>query len=181
VYFFLATTESQKLLDTIKTRCTKVSLKGIEDAHMKVMLVDVCKKAGKKVPQSVLDKIVEVSFGSAREALVYLHSVMELESEKEMLNAILPEEVQKSGIEIARALHNKNTTWKQMADILKSVNLSEHEGLRRMIMSYASKCLLSAGPIAPRAFLVLDSFRDNFFGSEQNGLVAACYEVICGG
>ena len=83
--------------------------------------------------------------------------------------------------QIAQALHNPRTRWPDMLKILKGLENEDVEQIRWMILGYAKSIMLKGGNLTPRAFVVLQSFRDNFYDSKYAGLVAACYEVILGG
>jgi len=180
VYFILATTDPQKVLATIKTRCTHLVVKSLQTKDLTNLLSDVCDKEDIKIKESVLEKIIEYSDGSARKALVYLNGVMPLDSEKEMLNSIISEETETKGIDIARALL-KNTNWKTMASILKEAKKEEPETIRRIVLGYSSTVLLG-GPnkMSSKAFIILDSFQETFFYTGFAGLVHACYEILMG-
>lgn len=177
VYFFLCTTDPQKLLKTIRTRCTEIAVKSLSDEAMTKLLKSVCLKERKRISDEVIEKIVENSEGSARQALVNLHAIIDLDKEKDMLEAIQKSSVKIQAFEIARALSNPKTTWSTMSKILREVDTEEAESIRWMVLSYAKSAILNNRNVGQN-YLVLDSFGDNFFDSKAAGLVRACYEVI---
>lgn len=177
VYFFLCTTEPQKLLRTIVTRCTEIKLTEVKPGEILRLVTRTAKKEGVELPKEAGELIADVSEGSARKALVILHQVIGIADEEEMIAAIQSKDVKGQAIEIARALLNNKTTWKQMAAILQSID-EEPESLRWMILGYCSAILLKSQNV--KAYSVLTSFQDNFYDSKKAGLIAACYEVICG-
>ena len=69
-YIFLATTDPQKLTNTIRTRCTEIKCKAINGETMTKLLESVVKAESTEVEEDVLDAIVESADGSARKALV---------------------------------------------------------------------------------------------------------------
>ena len=79
-YFFLTTTDPQKLLRPIRTRCTEIKLGAIDWRDLERLVNETAAKEEKTVSQDVVDKIVKLSDGSARQALVYLHQVIKLYS-----------------------------------------------------------------------------------------------------
>jgi hypothetical protein len=103
-----------------------------------------------------------------------------LEDEEDMLNAIEKSSTELTGFNIAQALFNYKTTWDDIAKILQSVEKGreEPEAIRRIVLGYANSILLKGGKLSDKAMLVINSFRDNFFNSNQAGLTAACYEII---
>jgi len=79
VYFMLATTNPQKLLKTVRTRCTEISVKSLSNKDIVKLVTDVAKKEGKTLPKEVAKKIADKCEGSARQALVLLHQIIDLE------------------------------------------------------------------------------------------------------
>ena len=65
-----------------------------------------------------------------------------------------------------------------MCKVLKGVDMSDPEGLRWMVLGYATNVMLGGGKLVSRAAMVVECFRDNFFDSKKAGLVSACYEVV---
>lgn len=176
VYFFLATTDPQKLLNTIRTRCTEVKVKSLSPAEVTTLVTEVAKLEGFKVPQDTIDAIIEHAEGSARKALVLLNQVIHLPVE-DQVDCIVKSDCKTQGIEIARALFKPGSAWSDVAKILKSVD-EEPETIRHIVLGYATNVLCGGGKLAPRAFLIIDCFSKNFFDSKRAGLAAACYEVV---
>ncbi len=180
VYFMLATTDPQKLLRTIRTRCTEISVKPLKTSDMKKLLKHVLLVEKTKIQENVLDRIIEQSEGSPRKALVFLDQVIGVEDPEDQIELILSNTLETQAIDIARALFNPRTKWSEMASKLKGVQTEEPENLRWLILGYARTILLSGGKMAPRAYLIIDTFRDHFFDSKHAGLAAACYEIVIG-
>jgi len=177
VYFILCTTDPQKLKKTIRTRCTEIAVKSLTNAATKRLVNKICKIESIKLPKNVLDKIVESSEGSARKALVLLNQVFLLEDD-DMLAAIENLTLEDTAIFLGRLLMNDRTKWPAMAKALKDNKDAEPESIRWGVLGYARSCLISGSKISDRAYIVIESFRDNFFDSKHAGLAAACYEVI---
>lgn len=176
-YIILGTSEPQKLLDTIRTRCSTLKLNSLTTDKLEELMTSVLKKEKAEISEKVIAKIAEVSLGSARQALVILDAVMQLDNENEMMAAVEDADAQKDAIEICRALFRK-CKWNEMAKILKSVK-EDAEKLRHLVLAYCTSILLSGNnKLAPRCFVVIDCFRDNFYDSKQAGLVAACWEAL---
>jgi len=181
VYFIFTTTEPQKLKTPIKTRPKEITVKALNDKDLSKLLDNVCKKERIKIDEEVFDKIIENSNGSARKALVFLDSVINLKNKQEQLNSIVTASAEVQAFAIVKALlYNKKTTWKQMADILKATEGEEPEQLRWLILACCKTEMLKAGHFTARAYIVIDAFRDNFYDSKMAGLAAACYECIEG-
>ncbi|HJH07512.1 MAG TPA: DNA polymerase III subunit gamma/tau, partial [Fusobacterium ulcerans] len=67
VIFILATTEADKILPTIISRCQRYDFKTLSPAEMKEKLGEISENEGVSVPDDVLDLIYENSGGSMRD------------------------------------------------------------------------------------------------------------------
>jgi DNA polymerase III subunit gamma/tau len=176
VYYMLATTEPNKLKNTIRTRCTEIKVDPLARWDMEDVIADVCDKEKLKLSEKVVAKLVEAADGSARKALVLLNQVAEIEDESKQLTAILNSDAKIAAIEIARALL-KGDKWDKVQAILRGVD-EEPEQVRQMMLSYCTTVLLSPNRRQhARAFFISQVFRDDFYSSKRNGLVQCCYEV----
>lgn len=181
VYFMLATTEPQKLLKTVRTRCMEIALKPLSDLEINYLIKTVAKVEKFKIPNDVVNKILECSFGSARQALVILDKIIKLDNEEEMLDVIQSSTTETQAIAIARALFNYKTKWADMAKILKETQNEDPEGVRYLVLAYSKSILLSGGNLSSKAFVVIECFKHHFYDSKFAGLVSACYDVIVNG
>lgn len=176
VYFMLCTTDPGKLKKEIHTRCTEIKTCNLSSTDQEKMLKGILEKEGVELGSDVLERIVEVSDGSARKALVILQQIIGLETEEEQLEAIRSSDSKRQAIEIARALLNPKTKWPEMAAILKSVD-EEPESIRHMVLSYMNNVLLG-GKQGDRAYLIITMFSGNWYDCKESGLTAACWEII---
>jgi len=176
-YFILATTEPERLLDGIRQRCLVLKLNPISEESLQAIVQQVCSKEKIKLAEPVMEKLLEYAGGSAREALQILDRVHQLESKQEQLEAITKISTTTKVIEIVKLLLNKNTKWNQLTPILKELQGEDAEQIRYITLSYARSVLL--GRDNPRAFRIIEAFRDNFYDCKFSGVVAACYEVLC--
>lgn len=178
VYFILATTEPDGLLPTIRTRCTHLALKPLSESDLRVLVGMTLKKTGypnwEKTSGAVVNKIVEVSEGSARKALVLLEKVIGLKDEREQLDAIESEGVKKSAESIAKLLMSR-AKWPEVSACLKSLEGEDAERIRRMILGYARAVLLSGNGKGSRAYFILDAFDGSLFHSGHPGLARCCF------
>lgn len=177
VYFILATTDPQKLLKTIHTRCTDIKLSLLSQESIEELVRYVIKKEKVKLSDTVISTISEISEGSARKALVLLGQIIDLAAEDEQLEALQRGDFKKESIELARLLINPKSKWPQVANVLKNLD-DEPEQVRYLVLGYANSVLLKGGPLAARAYLVIRCFDCNFYDSKKSGLTAACWEVI---
>jgi len=72
VMFILATTDPQKLLQTILSRCLRLDFHRIPDGQLKAHMKEICNKRGVDITEDALDLIASNADGSARDALSLL-------------------------------------------------------------------------------------------------------------
>lgn len=176
IYFFLCTTDRQRLIRTILTRCTDVTVKALAATQMDRLLKRVIAKEKREVEDEVRDKIAEKAEGSARKALVLLEQVLEHTDTEDQLAAVERFEGQAEAVQLARVLINPRSKYLEAAKILAELT-EDAESVRRMVIGYASAILLKGGKIAPRAYEVIACLRDNVFDSGKAGLTAGVWEI----
>jgi DNA polymerase III gamma/tau subunit len=175
VYFMLATTDPQKLLPTILSRCTELKVAPLEEEQIVRLLHRVTKQEGKSVPMPVLKQIAMNSLGHPRAALVMLDKIIDL-PEASMNRAVEKAAVEQSQIiDLCRMLMKK-ANWKQVSGVLKGLKDQAPEDVRRAVLGYCSAVLLSGDE--PKAFVVMDAFRAPTYDLGWPGIVMACYEIV---
>lgn len=175
VYFILCTTDPQKLKTTIRTRCTEIKFKNLNEQDSAKLVRNIAAKENIKLSDEVVKKLVDIAEGSARKLLVLLHAIAGMTIVEEQLAAIQDAAHERQGIELARLLIYPGGSFAKAAAIIKELN-EEPETVRWIVLTYARKVLLDGGKLAPRAYDVINAFRDNFYDSKLAGLAAACYE-----
>lgn len=184
-YFMLATTDPQKLIKTIHTRCTQIKLSPLGIPDLRKVIQRVVDKEQMTVTEPVVQEIAEAADGSARKALVILEQVADLEGDEAQILAIQTTTFNKDeAIHLARELVFPEKGWLHVCSILRNLKDEDAEGIRYCVLGYARAILVgsegkpSNPKWAPRAFKVIDVFSDNFYDSKHAGLAAACYGVI---
>jgi DNA polymerase III subunit gamma/tau len=177
VYIILATTDPQKLLATVKNRCTQLQMKPLPDPTMFKLLKKVVKQEGEKLSEEIYEQIIQDSLGHPRNALQILDQTLRVDKDQRLEVARKIAEEQSESIALCRALIGK-ATWKEVCTILKGLKDQEPEGIRRHVLGYAQSVLLNGAN--DKAALVIESFFEPFFNIGFPGLVYACYSVIKG-
>ncbi len=183
VYFFLCTTDPQKLIPALKTRCAefKFSAMKAEDAFKLVRIVNRAEELG--VSKEILEEIAENCEGSPRKALVILEKVAALEDPKDqhqLISSGMADEENADTIELCRALLNTKVSWSSAAEIIKKMNIDDPEKVRYAVMGYMNSVLLS-GKQNDRAALALEYFSEPFYSSGKAGVTLAAYQTIFAG
>jgi len=176
VYFILCTTNPEKLLDTIKTRSTIMTVRTLDHDEIMQAVKYVARKEGKTIASSIVRKIATASQGSPRSALVILNQIINLKSSQRMKEVIAnynPMEDPKLN-EFCQALL-KGTGYKGLMKIVKGLD-GDAEDIRYRVLDYMSKVLIDKDNAV--AAMVINNFYDSFQYVGKAGLVLAVYNVI---
>lgn len=175
-YFILCTTDPERVLPTIRNRCTRYHLKALSTVELDALINRVIEAENLKLTDAVIQAIAEASDGSPRKCLVMLESVAQHKDEKSQLASIQNSDAKHKAIELAQALMWK-PQWAQVSTLLKSIE-EDPEALRRMIRGYAASVLLNGGKFAPRAHFVLENFSEETYFFDRPALVLACWRTV---
>jgi DNA polymerase-3 subunit gamma/tau len=180
VYFMLATTDPKKLLKTVRSRATEITLKPVPRKTISKYLTEAVRGtygSGACPEEQVLEAIAEASEGGVRKALVLLDQVIGLSGTEAQLAAVSGADAQAVGIDLCRQLLNTNTPWSAVAKTLKELQ-EDPEAVRHMVLGYARSVLLGNNKkMIHKAADIIHAFSDNFYDSKKAGLAMACYEV----
>lgn len=177
VFFVLCTTDPQKLLPTIRSRCQQFQVKPLSEKDLIMLLRKITKAEGGSVEKEVLQQIVESSLGHPRDAIQILEQVISVSEEKRMETAKKTTVEQSQAIELCRALLSPKPSWKGISGILNSIKEQEPESVRRMVMGYCQSILLS-GKDDPRCGLIMEEFSEPTYNNGFSQIVYASYSVI---
>ena len=175
VFIFLCTTEPDKLKITLKRRCLHFDLKPIEDDVLLLHLKKIAKKEKRKIPSTVLEKIIDHSMGSPGIALSILEKIMDLPKKLMSQEAEKVAAEKNAAIDLCRAIFNK-AKWTKITTIIKGLkNANENpETIRISVFRYCGAILLKQNSEA--AFTVMSAFKEPFYDSPWEKLLLACYE-----
>ena len=174
VYFMLATTDPAKLLPTLRNRCTEFTVCKPPADQLEAHLAEIAEKEGIDLAEDILEEIIKAADFSVRKSLVILGQLIEVDP-KDQIRVIETSIASKSVIDLCRILLNPKAKWAEITSIIKSID-DDPERARRAILGYMTNVAL--GKWNPRANLVIQCFRDNFYDCGKAGLVAACSELF---
>ena len=175
VYYILCTTDPQKLLPTIRGRCSQFQVNPLNEKEMKKLLRKVTKSEDESLDKEVYDQIVQDSMGHPRNALQVLAQVLAVDGDKRLQIARKTAEKQSQTIELCRALI-KGEPWKKISNILKGLKEEDPEQVRRAVLGYCQSVLL--GDENNQAATIMEEFVNPFYNSGFPGLVLACYSTL---
>jgi DNA polymerase-3 subunit gamma/tau len=174
VYFILCTTDTQKLLATIKGRCIQFQVSPLTDIQMFGLLKNVVRQEGETLEKEVFDQIIKDSIGSARNALQILEQCLNVPSEQRLDIAKRAAAVQAESINLCRALI-KGEKWANIKVILEGIKEQEPEDIRRLVLAYAQAILLKSEN--DRAAAIIEAFWEPTYNIGFPGVVYACYSI----
>jgi DNA polymerase III gamma/tau subunit len=176
VYFMLCTTEPQSLLPTIKGRCSQFQVETLKDSEMEGLLLEVSEKEGvKDLQKKVVDQIVTDSQGHPRNALTILEQVLSVPPKRRLKLAKQSAVEQSESIALCRALI-KRESWNKVKVILKGLKAQDPEGIRRVVLGYATSVLLNKDDV--QAGIILECFEEPTYNIGFPGIVLACTRVV---
>ncbi len=174
VYFFLCTTNPEKLSKALRSRCTIIEVKSLTDREMNQVIDRVADGEQVTVSKEGRDTIIDASEGSARVALVLLDRLRSIPEDQwaEAVNGTDASDPQ--AIDLCRAL-SKGLRWNAVAAIIKTISV-DPESARRVILAYFNSVLLKMGTI--RAYEIIQCFQTPFYDTGKAGLTASCWEAL---
>jgi len=174
-YFILCTTDPEKLLKTVKNRCSVFEVESLQDNEVGELLNWVLSEEEFDISSDVKNEIAIAADGCPRQALVILDQIIDL-PEEQMLGSVKSAQVnEKAVIDLCRAML-KNATWKSLSTILKNIKNKDPEKMRRAILGYMSAVLLNGGDA--KAALIIDIFKEPVFHSGLPGIILYVYQTM---
>jgi len=184
MHWVVCTTNPEALKQTFKRRCHAYELESLKDSDLHKLMKMILKREKREcITTEVREKIIELSDGSAGQALKLLDMVIDMDDAERSLSTLSSAGTGESEvIEICRTLTAYNmptkTKWAKVKTLLKNYK-GDGESARRPILGYFNSILLNNG--GDDVFFTMQPFTKNFFDSGKAGLTMACYEAIFGG
>ena len=179
-YFIFATTDPQKILNTIKTRATEYKFSALTFAQMKELIEEIVEVEEKELSPEIIGDIFECCGGSARLALVLLDKIIDLNTEEQKDVLEEAKRTEASSFELLKGLMCWGSSgWAPVARALAN-NTDDPEGIRRYLRSCAMNQLMdpSKSKNHDRSFAILQCTETMFY--DKPALVQACYDIMGG-
>lgn len=180
VYFVLCTTDPEKLLPALVSRCMKWEVKSLPNPLITQLIKNTLDLEGlPNYPDSVIDLITKTAEGCPRQALILLDSVIDISDMQLALEAIAAATASETAsIEVCRLLiDTRKNKWDDMKFLIKGLG-EDHEKLRYAILGYMAAVLLSDTCRNPdHVSNVIDCFTESFMYSGKAGFYNACFNA----
>lgn len=171
LYFFLCTTNPEKLLKTVTNRCTQFKFSFPENNKVMKHLNNILQKEGKTLSRDVLKKIVKET-SSIRECVKLIEKISDIEDEEKQLLAVKSVSSDEAEtIELCRILLKRD--WESTKKILKNIT-GEPESIRLAVLGYMTSVLMNG---TNSAYDIMVCFEKNYYESGKAGLLMSCYEA----
>lgn len=177
VFFILVTTDPDKLLKTVRTRCCTFQVSLLQRSKIIKLLEWVCSPENEDVEISnrVLRKIAESCDGSPRKALVFLDQIIDIADDEIALQTIVDSTFDEATIsDLCNALIRPGTRWETLASIIKKMD-EDPETIRYSVLTWMSKILL--GKSSDRISQIIELFSPSWIYIGKAGLINTCYLV----
>lgn len=152
VYFVFCTTDPQKLIPTLKNRCSEYKVEPLKSKEILVILERACKEKSLDIDKDILEIISKNCERTPRTALVMLEKVMDLTDMDEIADAIVAEiEIQEGGefFELCKLLlllpEKRRKNWQKILLEYERLN-QEPEPIRHGLLTFLRKQLLKLDP-----------------------------------
>lgn len=168
VFWFLCTTEVDKVPATIKSRCSAIGLSALTHDQIRVIVKRVAKAERMRVHDDVLEVIVSESRGSPRQALVNLDLCADAETRKQASEILKSAIASDATLTLCRFLVSGGS-WAKAMDIVADLKDENPESVRIVVCNYVAavlkktKSAKDAGPL----LAILDAFEGTFNQSEK--------------
>lgn len=144
VYWFFCTTEGNKILKTVRTRCMTYTLKDVPWRKILGLVADVAKREGIETTEAILDVCAEEADGSPRQALVNLATVAHCKTDAEARAALNRLAGDKEAFDFARLIMKKDYQFGAACALLKQLSEVNAESIRHTVRAYATTTVLGS-------------------------------------
>ena len=172
--FVICTTDPQKLLKTILSRCTQYETSLLTSRRMVKLLKDILAKEGiENYPENILVEVAKVAEGSPRNALKILDQVIDITDDSKAIAAVKGFKTDEALVDdICKIMVSAARSWKEMRELLLSFK-GDPESCRRAILGWLTNIALRENP--HRASALIDIFAEPYYNTGKAGLVRDCY------
>ena len=144
VYWFFCTTEPNKIIKTVRTRCVTHTLKDVPWRALLKLLDRVAKAEGIEVHEDILDVCAEEAGGSPRQALINLMSVQHTTSVDDARQALNRTSAAKEAFDLARMIIKKDYNFSAAMALVKDIKDTPPESIRQVIRAYATTTVINS-------------------------------------
>jgi DNA polymerase III gamma/tau subunit len=158
-YFFLCSTEPNRILGTLRDRCLELELKRLRKTDAGVFMTLICDREEIEFNEKLFKTVLRVSEGNPRKILkaLYLTKLSDEDSLKELLRSVDEDDPEINAL--SRCLLYKSGS---LVKILNSLSNKEPESVRKAVLIYMQKVILNPKDrgIVPKAVHIAECFSE---------------------
>jgi DNA polymerase III delta prime subunit len=175
-FFILATTEPEKLIDTILDRVAHYKVAPLNEEEFSTFIRKIARREKITIPDDMLLSMYDKSEGRPRTGLNILEKILAAAPER-MAELVKGEKlIEAEIIELSRSLI-KRESWKAVSKILTGlIGKEDPETIRRQVFGYMNSILLKGDN--NEAFEIASNFKDPFYTNGKNDLIFCCYNAV---
>ena len=181
VFWFLCTSESARVPETIRTRCTRYDLKPVPIPVLGDLLETIVEREKlSQVDGRLIDLCAKEANGSPRQAITNLTLCSGAKTYAEAQELLRSATESEEAVTLARALV-KGAGWGEVQQLLNGLKEVNPESIRHVIRAYVSAVVLNAKSeqAAGRGIEILDSFDTPFNSADGiSPVLLACGRVL---
>lgn len=182
IYFFVCTSQPEKIDKAIKTRITGLTLNGLSVSTIQEQLSRVLEHEQIRVDANVtivLKHISKAASGSMRTALVMLDQAIAGGFDPKVIESIKDIDENDEKVELKPLLDGllfNKMAWQSLATCINALDDEGIEGARWYLLRTASS-MLARNQQPDRAARTILEMRHPFFDSKKPGFFAVCYKL----
>ena len=181
VYWVLCSSEPEKLIPALKTRCTLVNYPGLPERSIRNILKRIADAEGFDIPKMLLGDIAEIAEGSARRAIVIMEEIAAASEDQQ--ESLLDQHKNNFNDDsdvanLCKMLYLDKPMWSDVVSCLSAMKNKgvQAESIRRTILSWGMSMILR-GNKSESIPGVMRVFKDNVFDSDWAGLTIQCFSA----
>jgi DNA polymerase-3 subunit gamma/tau len=180
VYFFICTTNPEKLITPLKSRCSLIVMKPLLPEEMEQLITRTAEAEKIEISENVIVRIIEIANGGSRKALKLLGKVLYLDNDKERLRALRDvsnEDEAKETIDFCRALYS-GKNWSTVSSLLQKMDLTEPESIRYAVLGYGNAILMKG--MNNKVLKIMEAFSMDTYTTGKFGLTIMAADAVLG-
>lgn len=178
VYFFLCTTDPQKLLSALKSRCVSYTFSSLSPKQLYKLIYKINREEGNNVDSEIMNLISENVQGCPRNAITMYEKIVGLSLEEAKNIIKLGIDAEHPGNKLAYMLLNGKSSWQEITKQISELE-EDIEKVRWMILGYM-RAVLIKGNQNEKAASIIYNFKEPFYSSGEAGFILACYDCYFG-
>lgn len=183
VFFFLCTTDPQKIPGTLRNRCTQFTVESLSGVKLVKLMKKIVQSEEIDIPLDVLSEISQIHDMSPRQALVLLDQIKDIDTTENMIDFVKRSCVEeKQIIDLCRALLNPNVKWNSVKEVLKGIPKEvRSDDIKYAVLGYMNVVLMgeSKGRAdnSYAASCIIDFFEKIPYSSERVIINNTCFKI----